>query len=223
MNKIYNLIFIIASILATLNTKVYAQSESQKFPEKKICVLGGACGTIKLYKRYDGPYQQTENIPKTYIGPTISIYYCKTKNAYYMFQTGLEYSYAKYFVLFINDGFGRHSTTYINTEIIANTFTIPAYFNLLLLKQKTYLGIGPNFDVIYSIANSKGTNGLVNESFFVNPVNIGVCAKLGYKYSLGKENFVMEARIKSGILNLLPRYSGVLYNEYISILAGYMF
>lgn len=223
MNKTYNLLIIIAFILATKITKTYAQIEPQKFPEKKICVLGGACGTIKLYKRYDGTYQQMQNIPKTYIGPTLSLYFCKTKNAHYMFQTGLEYSYAKYFVPYINDGLGRHSTTYINTEILANTFTIPIYFNLLLCKQKLYTGIGPNLDFIYSIANSRGSKTLVNETFFVFPLNIGVGAKIGYKHNIGKGNVVIEAKIKSGILNLFPVYSGILYNEYISISSGYMF
>lgn len=222
--------FIFISMLCCFYLQSVGQTDSINKPTTKTTFLIGTCATLKLYKRYESPLPPAtpiEKNPSTYFGPTFSIYHSRIKNEHFMFQTGVEYTYAKYYVANYSDGSGKYADHYSAMKFVVHTITIPAYFNLLMFKRKAYLGIGPNFDVCPYTTGSGYKHiypqeKIENQRFFSHLVDIGATAKIGLNYKFGKGALTFEARLKSGIKSIFSSGT-VLVNEYCSLVTGYTF
>lgn len=222
--------FILISILCCLYLQSNGQTDSTNKPTTKTTFLIGVCATLKFYQRFESPLPPNtpkEKIPPTYFGPTFSIYHSRIKNEHFMFQSGVEYTYAKYYVANYSESSGKYSGSYSAMKFVVHTITIPAYFNLLMFKRKAYIGIGPNFDVCPYTTGSGNKDifqqeKIKNQRFFSHLVDIGATAKIGLNFKFGKDALTFEARLKSGIRSV---FSGgtVLINEYCSLVTGYTF
>lgn len=207
-----------------------SQKDSTKKSVKTRTFFIGTNATLVLYKAYHPPFSNApanENVPPTYLGPTFSYYRNKIKNKHYMFQSGVEYTYARYYKAHITDGNGKYADHYTSMKMVVNTITIPAYFNLLLYNQKLYFGLGPNFDIIpYTMGSgyiSNTTKDKVKfQSFESHFFDFGGTAKIGLNLKLNKGTLTIETRLKSGIRYLLTDGSE-LVNEYCSLSTGYTF
>ena len=222
--------FLFFSLIALFCFSSNGQSDSIKKHSKKISILVGSCATLKLYKTgndYLPPATPQESIPNTYYGLTFSLYFSNFKKKHYLFQTGLEYAYAKYYVANYSEESSKYSEQYYAMKFVVHTITIPVYFNLLLIKQKLYFGIGPNLDVCPYTTGSGYKNvypqiKIDNQRFYSRLVNVGAAAKIGLNFKIGKGLLTIESRLKSGIASV---FSGgtLLVNEYCSLLVGYTF
>ena len=209
-------------ILFSIFNSLIGQTDSVQKTQKKVTVLLGACATIKMYKTHRSKSPQA-----TYFGPSLAVYKSKTKNNHYMFQSGIEYSMAKYYLPYISDSQVRFANYYSNVEIIVHTITIPAYFNLLLFNRSTYIGIGPNFNICPHTTVSGDRydapfGRAKNIGIDYHLIDIGATAKIGYNKKLGKGNLCFESQLKSGIRDVFSD-SYELINQYVCILAGYTF
>jgi len=209
-------------ILFSISNTLFGQTDSVRKTPTKVTVLLGTCATLKMYKTYRSKSPQA-----TYLGPSFAVYKSKTKNNHYMFQSGLEYSMARYHFSWISDSEGKYSKYYSNAEIIVHTITIPAYFNLLLFNRSTYLGIGPNFN-IYPYTTVSGDRSYApygrakDIGIQYTLIDVGATAKIGYNKKLGKGNLCFESQLKSGIRDVFSD-SYDLINQYVCVLAGYTF
>lgn len=221
---------ILISLFCCLFLQSVGQTDSTKKSKTRTTFLIGTCASLKLYQRYESPLPPStpsEKIPATYFGPTFSIYRTRIKNEHFMFQTGVEYTYAKYYVAHYSEGNGRNSVSYSSMKFVVHTITIPVYFNRLMFKQKVYIGIGPNFDVCpYTTGSgydySNPPTKIKNQTFFSHLVDIGATAKIGLNFKFEKDIVLIEARVKSGVKSIFSDGT-LLVNEYCSLVAGYSF
>lgn len=216
----FKLIYIL--FLFSICISVIGQTDSVRKTPTKVTVLLGACATIKMYKTFRSKSPQA-----TYFGPSFAVYKSKTKNDHYMFQSGLEYSMARYHFSGISDSEGKYSKHYSNAEIIVHTITIPAYFNLLLFHRSVYIGIGPNFN-IYPYTTVSGDReyapyGRAKDiGIQYTLIDVGATAKIGYNKKIGKGTLCFESHLKSGVRDVFTD-SYELINQYVCVLAGYTF
>lgn len=222
-----------------LNPSLIAQKDSTYNSQNGLCVLGGVCESLRLYNTSKTPSTDvtSQNVTANYLSASVSLYYFKIKGKHYLFQTGLEYAQTKYRIAWINNfdpqkGNFQTEYDYYDVKININAITIPAYFNLLFLKQKMYIGIGPNFDILpYSPATGyKGDYYIVDREQFSNKTNVirvidfGTAAKLGACLRLGKGKIALEAKVKTGIMPLFPKnWNENFFNQYFCLQIGYMF
>lgn len=176
-------------------------------------------------------------MPSNYFGTSAGFLTTTKETENWFFQTGLEYVNTKYRVNSLNSTATSHGFygTYSNLMLTINTITIPFYFNLYLNKQNVYLGVGPNLDFMTfnkyeGNLTSYGANGtslpvkVDGTGELTKWFNIGGAFKVGYFLKIKKQQFIIEAKYKYGLFNLISSnyQGGSIVHNYFTLNIGYV-
>ena len=226
-------------LLALLPFCISGQTTASKDIVNRFYITGGVSSTIDFYNNninYQSGDRYLVSGPSTYCRWNAAFYYSRIKSKHFMFQTGLEYTSEKYYIVDIEPSvYVRYSSSgyYFNTTITMNTFSIPAYFNLLLCKQKLFMGLGASLDVIPSsfsgyVTQQGGANiNVVNVSgtaagVLTSYLDIGVAYKMGCFINIKNQLFTIEGKFKYGLLNSMAGSTDILHNSYFTLNIGYV-
>ncbi|MFL5752919.1 MAG: hypothetical protein ACJ76F_05890 [Bacteroidia bacterium] len=220
-------------------------SQSDSIYNRKYLVVG-ACSTFDLYSNHDtSPYSYQSNhydksVPKVFYGPNLSFaYFLKSKKPY-RFQTGIEYTFAQYYIAQTASPDKYNIGTFSNLKLKLHIISIPFYGNVALLKNRLLVGLGisadaipystisGNKDLYYTTATSSTytPEKITNKRGYISPFDISTALKFSYLQKVKKTWVIIEAKYKHGLLNITPsRYlSGAyLHNDIMTLSGGICF
>lgn len=229
--------FIIFTLTIFLFFPVYSQKDDTGFISyKTLSISASACGTLDFYKNHgenDYNYVAPAGMKSMYFGPSSSFLFSSLKNRHYMFQTGIEYSFCHYFLSKVSSIDGR-SGSYSNADLFINTFTIPAWFDLLCCKQKLFFGIAPSIGInpyayIKAVHNyvtpfRADSNDYDGAAYFINYLDICLSAKVGAFFNIKNQKFMIEGKFTHGLSNTIGKpYDTGFHSDYFNLSLGYVF
>lgn len=195
-------------------------------------IVGGVCNTIDFYNNHttNDMFLGQRAGSAFYQGPHASVFFGTIASPHLMLKTGLEYNFLRYYfsTLAVNVTSRYSAAYYYNVTVSLNSVTIPLYFDVLCLKQKLFIGLGPSISILpYSFYTLYDSGTTLKKSgsnpSFMGVFDAGAGFDVGYFIPLKKRQLVIEAKFNYGFTNLIIESGNYLHNNYFTAGIGYVF